>query len=146
MRDKSWPIKKKDFSGEKKTGAELKQKNKIFWAKYPQKWKNRSRTPKIPPFHCVSEANAWASAHALSMAIWHHHNIVNDYHLITFTHLFKAESAINDFILSSELSQNYLFFLFSQGNSQTYSQGNKKTSWGSEEPSSAQAGTGLYSN
>ena len=27
-----------------------------------------------------------------------------------FTHLFKAESAINDFILRSESSQNYLFF------------------------------------
>ena len=58
----------------------------------------------------MSEANAWASAHALSMVTWHHHNFVNDYHLIMFTHLFKAESAINDFILRSESSQNYLFF------------------------------------
>ena len=104
-------MKKEDFSGKKKkAGAELKQKNKIFWAKCPPKWKNRSRTPKLPPFHCVSEANAWASAHALSMVTWHHHNFVNDYHLIMFTHLFKAESAINDFILRSESSQNYLFF------------------------------------
>jgi len=57
--------------------------------KYPQKWKNRSRPPKIPHFHCVSEANAWASAHALSMVTWYHQNIVNGYHLIMFTHLFK---------------------------------------------------------
>ena len=53
-------------------------------AKYPQKWKNRSRPPKIPPFHCVSEANAWASAHALSMVTWYHQNIVNGYHLISW--------------------------------------------------------------
>ena len=58
-------------------------------ARYPQKWKNRSRTPKIPPFHCVSAANAWASAHALSMVMWYHQNIVNSYHLIKLTHLFK---------------------------------------------------------
>ena len=56
-------------------------------AKYPQKWKNRSRTPKIPPFNCVSAANVWASAHALSMVTWHHQNIVYGYHLIMFTHL-----------------------------------------------------------
>ena len=67
---------------------------------------------KIPPFHCLSEANAWASVHALSMVTWYNQNIVNGYHLIMFTHLFKAESAINEFILRSESSQNYLIFLF----------------------------------
>ena len=36
-----------------------------------------------------SGANAWASAHALSMVMWYHRNIVNSYHLIKFTHLFK---------------------------------------------------------
>ena len=51
--------------------------------------KNGSRTPKIEHFHCVSEANAWASAHALSMVTWYHQNIVNGYHLIRFTHLFR---------------------------------------------------------
>ena len=40
--------------------------------------------PKIPPFHCVSEATAWASAHALSMVTWYNQNIVNGYRLIIF--------------------------------------------------------------
>ena len=85
-------------------------------ARYPQKWKNRSRTPKIPPFHCVSAANAWASAHALSMVTRHHQNIVNGYHLIMFSHLFKAESGVNDFILRSESSQkNHFFSLIPKG-------------------------------
>ena len=47
--------------------------------------KNGSRTPKIEHFHCVSEANAWASAHALSMVTWYLQNIVNGYHLIKFS-------------------------------------------------------------
>ena len=46
-------------------------------------------TPETPPFHCLSEANAWASAHALSMVTWYHQKIVNGYHLIMFTRLFK---------------------------------------------------------
>ena len=95
-------------------------------AKYPPKWKNRSRTPKIPPFHCVSAANAWASAHALSMVTWHHQNIVNGYHSIMFSHLFKAESGINDFILRSESSQNYLFFLIPKGINKLISKGIKE--------------------
>ena len=102
-------------------------------AKYPQKWKNRSRPPKIQPFHCVSEATAWASAHALSMVTWYHQNIVNGYHLIMFTHLFKAKSAINDFILRSESSQNYLFFLIPKGI-------NKLISLGIKEQAGAQMG------
>ena len=32
---------------------------------------------KIPPFHCLSEANAWASVHALSMVTLYHQNIVD---------------------------------------------------------------------
>ena len=53
---------------------------------------------------------------SLSMVTWHHQNILNGYYLIMFSHLFKAESGINDFILRSESSQNYLFFSYSQGN------------------------------
>ena len=34
--------------------------------------------------HCVSEANAWASAHALSMVMWSDGQIVNGYYLIMF--------------------------------------------------------------
>ena len=36
-----------------------------------------SQLPKIPHFHSMSEANAWASAHALSMVTWYHQNIVD---------------------------------------------------------------------
>ena len=36
-----------------------------------------------------SGANAWASAHALSMVTWYHQKIVNGYHLIMFIRLFK---------------------------------------------------------
>ena len=39
--------------------------------------------------HCVSEANAWASAHALSMVMWCNCQIVNGYYLIIFTLLLK---------------------------------------------------------
>ena len=73
---------------------------------------------RLPKYHIStarakrSGASAWASAHALSIVTWYNQNIVNSYHLIMFTHLFKAESAINDFILRSESSQNYLIFLF----------------------------------
>ena len=35
-----------------------------------------SKTPKIPPFHCVSEANALATGDVLSMVTWYHQNIV----------------------------------------------------------------------
>ena len=36
-----------------------------------------SHLPKIPHFHSMSAANAWASAHALSMVTWYHQNIVD---------------------------------------------------------------------
>ena len=36
-----------------------------------------------------SQNTTWASAHALSMVTWYHQNIVNGYHLIRFTHLFR---------------------------------------------------------
>ena len=52
-------------------------------------WGSGSKTPKIPPFHCVSVANAWASAHALSMVMWSNHQIVNGYYLNMFTLLFE---------------------------------------------------------
>ena len=50
---------------------------------------------RLPKYHIStarakrSGASAWAWAHALSMVTWHHQNIVNGYHLIMFTHLFK---------------------------------------------------------
>ena len=66
------------------------------------------------------------SAHALSIVTWYNQNIVNSYHLIMFTHLFKAESAINDFILRSESSQNYLFFLIPKGINKLISKGIKE--------------------
>ena len=36
-------------------------------------------------FHCVSEANAWASAHALSMVMWYNQKIVVDQCLVVYT-------------------------------------------------------------
>ena len=91
------------------------QKRAKIWLNIP---KNGKIEAELPKYHIStarakrSGASAWAWAHALSMVTWHHQNIVNGYHLIMFTHLFKAESAINDFILRSESSQNYLIFLF----------------------------------
>ena len=37
-----------------------------------------SKTPEVAAFHCVSGANAWASAYALSMAMWSNREIVID--------------------------------------------------------------------
>ena len=87
---------------------------------------------RLPKYHIStarakrSGASAWASAHALSIVTWYNQNIVNSYHLIMFTHLFKAESAINDFILRSESSQNYLFFLIPKGINKLISKGIKE--------------------
>ena len=33
--------------------------------------------PEYHHFHCVSEANAWASAHALSMVMWFNQQVID---------------------------------------------------------------------
>ena len=47
------------------------------------------KTPRIPPFHSMSVANAWASGHALSMVMLSNPQIAVDCYLNTFTLLFK---------------------------------------------------------
>ena len=109
-------------------------------AKFPQKWKNRRRPPKIPHFLSYivlvpacrirllearlpkyhistarakrSGASAWASAHALSMVTWYNQNIVNGYRLIMFTHLINK-------LIPKGIKKAY-----SQGHSFTCTQGN----------------------
>ena len=68
------------------------QKRAKIWLNIP---KNGKIEAELPKYHIStarakrSGASAWASAHALSMVTWYHQNIVNGYHLIMFTHLFK---------------------------------------------------------
>ena len=44
-----------------------------------------SQLPKIPHFHSMSAANAWASAHALSMVMWYNQKIVVCQCLVVYT-------------------------------------------------------------
>ena len=65
-----------------------------------------------------SGANAWASAHALSMVTWYNQNIVNGYRLIIFAHLFKLKPLLlivfmmNFWIVSVIFRHSALHMLF----------------------------------
>ena len=79
--------------------------------------KNGSRTPKIEHFHCVSEANAWAWAHALSIVTYYHRNIWFFPMLGTKTQLlwgnlsiFDTKTQIFPQFWPKNSNKNYFFF------------------------------------
>ena len=74
-----------------------------FWGlKFGQKFKFRQKIFNSSPleyhvletyhFHCMSEANAWAWAHALSMVTWFNQQIVTDLLLFTSNILVNASN------------------------------------------------------
>ena len=76
-------------------------------------------------FHCVSEANAWAWAHALSMVTWFNQQIVTDLLLFTsnialFSHRHDVTQSYDDFLGSftgkngRKINQNRTFGSFSR--------------------------------
>ena len=81
IRSRNLPFlkKKKNFLSQKnKLGLSLNRKKGLFGQKVnAYVILEQLLNYKIPPFHCLSEANAWASVHALSMVTLYHQNIVD---------------------------------------------------------------------